>query len=231
MAIDDPIEALEKQIHADRLNPVTDGLLRALAVLAKRASGYAFLADAVQASLGKEASDARLRDLLEILVSEVRRHGTLIESLTDRLRSVPFIESLVVAADYAQRCVNMKKIKRFALVLGRELVSEGPTWDEAQAFIRNISELDEKDIKTLDLVRPDFEGPYEPGFFGSDEFQSCCGRLYGFGLVSEVIRGPSVWSDFRGPRYTISSRGLRLLHLIRETGEPEESTSTSGRIK
>ena len=55
------------------MNPVTAGLLRAMKVLAKEISGYGFVADVIEAGFGKNASDSRVKELLELTADDVRR--------------------------------------------------------------------------------------------------------------------------------------------------------------
>ena len=231
MAIDNRRQALEMQIRADEVNPATAAIVRGLKVLAGRVPVFGVLIEFVLAVLDRNASDARVASLLTWMDEDVQHFGKRLDELTDRLGRDDFIETLVLASERTQRTVEMKKVQRFAAVLGCELVSEQPDWEEAQAFIRDISELGEEDIKALrrlhDAERRYQEQPIanrnlrhlhdedyytQNALINNDEFYSRCGRLYGFGLGllnHETTRATPQHRLFR-----ISPRGARLVDII-----------------
>src|SRR5258706_2139421 len=147
--IDDPIDAVKKQYPEQSLSAV-DVLLDVVA----ESHPFAGMANAIRDFFSKKEAEARVKALLEALEWLIREHEKRIDDLSERLNSPEFGEILLVAVNETLRTANVQKIKRFAKVLGNELISNNNpiSTDDAAAYIRDLSELGEADISALSIL-------------------------------------------------------------------------------
>jgi hypothetical protein len=190
-------------------------------------------------------SDAGARERVEALLcsleSVLRWHGKRIDELRDRVDSPEFVETLIVAVDHTTRTSNMRKIQRFADLLGYELAEgagDHKAWEDAAAYIRDLAELGEADMQALRIVRsvePELKNqtqhafnpePYTnrlKGMLGQEdiaaaEFYPRCARLSGFGLAVEIQSNDP--RQLPGQHcFHLTSRGTRLLAMLQEAGK------------
>jgi len=244
--IDDPFDAINKQIPEYPTHPISRILELTLASMVLDAGAnvhpVAGMLNAVRNFFSKKDAEARVQALLQVLESYVREHDQRIEELSAKTDSPEFIETLLVAVDHALRTANAEKIKRFALVLGHELLSDSDarSYEDAATQIRNLSELGEADIEVLsifhafqaDLVSdtPILGAGWQ--FWGMihgvteevaergiplDKFYSRCAKLNGYGLVHQVETGNTYFStEGDGMSYTLASDAYLITHSGKE---------------
>lgn len=214
--IDDPLDAVKKQ-YLDR-SPLADVLINAGAEL----HPFAGMVNAVRNFFSKREAEARVEALLRALEWYVREHERRIEELSDKSESPGFIETLLVAVEKTLQTGNVEKVKRFASVLGHELISDGDasSYEDAAAYIKTLSELGEADIEVLSVIHAfqvyllsDESKAHKSdsgrlfwglmtGVYGEmaergmpfDEFYSRCSKLNGYGLVHRVSSGAGFWA-------------------------------------
>lgn len=212
--IDDPLDAVKNQYPAR--SAVADALINAGAEL----HPFAGMVNAVRSFFSKKEAEARIEALLKALEWYVREHERRIEDLSEKTSSPEFIETLLVAADKALHASNVEKIKRFAYVLGHELLSgrDPRGYEDDAAYTRTLSELGEVDIQVLSVIQAfqsylldnptSHKGDRGRLFWGLmggvygelnergipyDEFFSRASKLNGYGLVHRVGSGAGFW--------------------------------------
>jgi hypothetical protein len=224
--IDDPLDAVKKHY------PAPSALVDVLINVGAELHPFAGMINAVRHFCSKGAAEARVEALLQALEWYVREHERRIEDLSEKTGAPEFIETLLIAADKALHTANVEKLKRFACVLGHELLSEGDarSYEDDAAYIRTLSELGEADIAVLSVIYAfqvyllsDEGRSHESdagrlfwglmrGVYGEiaergipfDEFYSKCSRLNSYGLVHRVSSGPGWWgSSSNDPPYEI----------------------------
>lgn len=216
--IDDPLDAVRKQYpeHATPASLLID--------VGAQLHPFAGMVNAVRAFFSKREAEARVKALLQAIEWYVRENERQIEELSDRVNSSEFIETLLGTVDRTLRTANTHKIRRFAQVLGHELISESDvcSYEDAAAYIKTLSELGEMDIKVLSVLhafqsylltdagrshKADagrlFWGIMQ-GVYGEisergitfEEYYSRCSKLNGYGLLHRVNSGPGFsWSS------------------------------------
>jgi len=238
--IDNPLDAAMSQLEE---NPEST-ILEIVAKLATLVPLFAPL-DALRDHFSTRKRISRIYEVLSIFQSE---HEALQRECAQEkarraevdayLKSTKFKDAVVAAAEEAVRTANAEKIKRFARVLANGSdpkieVSE----DDLSSFIRDVSQLSEVDLRTLDIIISTagintFWESYVPnetdGLLGvhliraaaqekleRDDFYSHAYRLVGFGLVLEAPSGT-------GQRlannicFIPTRRGRKLLALLKK---------------
>lgn len=226
--IDDPLEAVRKQ-YPER-QPLVSVLLDAGAVLLDAGAPLhplGTLLNAVRNFFSKREAEARIGALLQNLEWYVRENERRVDDLSGKISSPEFIETLLVAADKTVHMVSAERIKRFASVLGHELVygaGDSRGYEEAVAYVRTLSELGEADIEVLSILHA-FQiyllsdeahartsdagrlfwgmmtgvwGVAEERGISSAEYYSRCSRLNGYGLVHRVSSGQGFFGGAGG---------------------------------
>jgi hypothetical protein len=233
--IEDQYEAIEKQ-HIDESNPYFKPMLEVFGEFVPLVG----LLYVIQKQFSPDAAMARIKALVEQLVIDIQRHEKKLGKVLDiqsKIDSPEIAETVLATINETIRTTNVEKIKRFAAILGHSLTKEKATnWDDAAAYIRDIAQLGDRDIKALEIlysVQKDlFLGKnlaYEPNEYTErnaevlklahesgmprDEFYSRCGRLNGFGLAIEVQR-----NEFRvspGDHcFRLTTRGRELISIL-----------------
>ena len=240
--IDDPIDQIEKQHEEPRPNQTFEIMMAGLSGLP--------LVGAINA-IRQYASSTSMRERFESLIREtlevIRNLGRDIESLKEKTESPEFIQALVVATERTIRTSNREKIKRFAAVLGYELVNgeNELEWEDVEAFIRTLDEIGEADIKVLSYLYK-FQSEFFKGDklidynlifsnmgqllgnietttgMSKDEFYARCSKLSGYGLVLNVERRKDVVppSDYS---YRLTKLGKRLMMALQASSNREGS--------
>ena len=235
MSIDDPIEATKNQWKEQ-----PDRALEVILEVAGTMVPFAGIVNVVRKYFSADTVNGKVEALLRALENEVRRLGKKLESLSDKLESPEFAETLVVAVTETIRTTSNNKIQRFGSILGLALASDAisTTWDDAASYIRDISQLGEEDIQALRIlysVQKDIyalrtystdPNPYtekikevvtavDRSGLSRDDFYSRCSRLSGFGLALEVQRNDGRMSP--GDHcFRLTKRGVQLLELIKQ---------------
>lgn len=236
--IDDPFDAVNEQCPEHPTHPISRILecppVSILIDVGAEMHPFAGMANAVRKFFSKGEAAARVKALLQVLEKYVRDHDQQIEELSTKMDSPEFVETLLVAVDETLRTANAEKIKRFALVLGHDLLSDGDarSYEDAATYIRTLSELGEADIEVLSILHAfqadlahDASMPY-PGrlFWGSmagvkgevaergiphDEFISRCSKLNGYGLVhkADYDDGPFLMPESDDMSYALETIG------------------------
>jgi hypothetical protein len=216
--IDDPLDAVKKQYpeHPSSMSVLID--------VGSELHPFASMVNAVRNFFSKRQAEERVKALLQALEWYVRENERRIEDLSDQINAPEFIETLLVATRETLHTANVAKIKRFARVLGHELISDSDarSYEDAAAYIRTLSELGEADIETLALIAA-FQAYVSSGealssyksnwgwlFWGMmkgiygeiekqsipfDEFRSRCSKLNGYGLLHKVSNSSGTWWD------------------------------------
>ena len=229
--IDDPLEAIDKQ-YEDKKDQIFDKIWRAAAELEPFG-----VVNALKVLFSKEATTARFEAFIQQLILEVRRLENEGRLLREKVESSEFQETIIAGMNETARTIDIEKIKRFAIIVGSSLDSKrkAKSWDDAAAYIRDISQLGDRDIQALQIlysVQKDlFVGkvPLDPNSYTEknsevlklahesgiprDEFYSRCGRLNGFGLAIEVQRN-DVRVSPSDHCFRLTTRGRELVSII-----------------
>jgi hypothetical protein len=207
--IDDPLDAVKKQY------PERSSLASVLIDVGSELHPFASMVNAVRNFFSKREAEERVKALLQALEWYVRQNERRIEDLSDKINAPEFIETLLVAADKTLHTANVEKIKRFARVLGHELISDNDTrsYEDAATYIRTLSELGEADIETLSLIHA-FQ-IYALSSEAFDSHKSNWGWLFwGMmkGIYGEINRRSIHFDEFRSRCARLNSYGL--LHRV-----------------
>jgi hypothetical protein len=232
MPIDDPYHMIEQQ-HKEESDPIFEKVME----LFSQIEPMVGVVNTIRKVFSKDASIARVNALLGFLIPEVRRIEGETDKLTKRLESPELAETVIVTINETIRTTDLEKIRRFAAILGHTLTTERKTsWDDAAAYIRDIAQLGDRDIKALQIlysVQKDlFLGrnlaldpksytekngevlklAHESGM-PRDDFYSRCSRLNGFGLAIEVQRNDARVSP-NDHCFRLTTRGRELVSII-----------------
>jgi hypothetical protein len=242
MAIDDPLAATASQYPEQQKNKVGELALELAGVALWQFKVFNIVRSRILGDYGLE----RVGALLNALQGEFHRDQQRvekaqrdIETLKEKINSPEFVDSLVLAADEAQRTQSEQKIECLGTVLANALLSEDDeivAGDDLVGYIRDLSSLTEGDVQALQFLgdvfkdpirqRPEMDDPNEfTMLMGSylrgiaamsvhhDNFYSRCSRLTGFGLATEVERSPTRMA-LKDHCFRPTRRGLRLIKLL-----------------
>jgi hypothetical protein len=242
MAIDDPLAATASQYPEQQKNKVGELALELAGVALWQFKIFNILRSRILGDYGLE----RVKALFNALQGEFHRDKQRvekaqrdIEALKQKINSPEFVDSLVLAADEAQRTQSERKIECLGAVLANALLSEDDeivAGDDLVGYIRDLSSLTQGDVQALQFLGDVFKDPIgqrpemdDPNDFtmlmGSylrgitamsvhhDDFYSRCSRLTGFGLATEVERSPTRMT-LKDHCFRPTRRGLRLIKLL-----------------
>lgn len=242
MAIDDPLAATARQYPEQPKNKVGELALELAGVAFPLFKVFNIVRSRILGDYGLERIGALLNALQVEFHREQQRVEKAqrdIEALKEKINSPEFADSLILAADEAQRTQSERKIERLGAVLANALLSEDDeavAGDDLVGYIRDLSSLTEGDVQALRFLgdvfknpirqRPEMDDPNEfTLLMGSylrgieamgvhhDDFSSRCSRLTGFGLASEVERSPARMA-LKDHCFRPTRRGLRLIKLL-----------------
>jgi len=246
--IDDPIDASENAWPDE-----PEGLGKKFADLALSFLGLvlppATIVKILEDQFLRENKAARIKYLFDAMAIKLKdveaKCAGSREKLTEikaRLEEPAFQRAVATACEEAARANDLERIKRFALVL-----ASSPTpgkWstdgDDIATFIRDLSQLGERDIQVLERLSMAFgnlvlnnpaltdssvftmnnqglENVITQQGLHRDDFYSACGRLVGFGLAIEEP-WPPVHTQPHGRCIRPTRRGLSLLHYLGRFG-------------
>jgi hypothetical protein len=243
MAIDDPLDALKKQLELDESSssPISRRLIEIL-----EASPKGWFLDAIIRALGEigRADDRhKSKVLIDTLVSEVRRLNSEVKKLRSKLTPMEFkarTESasrlLLDAYRKAMMTRAVERVKRIAMILANGIADPRPLdEDEIEEMMRVAMELSDQDVDYLrELVliegnivrlngridRYQAHMQWERGPWGTkieSQLDSIFSKLESYGLVSRIPppNNLNIGADFQN-RYVLLSKGLRFTELMRE---------------
>ncbi len=247
--IDDPYDAARSQNQPKESENV-------VGELALRFTGVVFplaaAANTVRDYLSGRMERKRVQNLLDalklkidLLETQVQGNADQVGAVSSKVESPEFHAALVDAIEETRRTYDHAKVSRFAEIVGNSLSPEYDTKDleEVSSFIRAVSQLGDRDIRTLKLLHSVYQdvlkvnpNMHDPNAFteridtlfkeisesgiGREQFYAHCARLSGFGLAMEVPRNPGRMSpgDYC---FRPTSLGLKLLFLLgsNDTGD------------
>lgn len=238
--------------------PLEDGLPALLPALLSVAAPYLALLSphvsaltAAGAVLGdffsRSKAEERVRALKDEIVSRSESAKLTDDGLARKLASPAAKEALTVAVLQAVQTPRLEKVRRFGAVVGAQLATETPDWDEAVEFLRDLEQVSDTDIEALRILWRVQQSAYrvistsrremstnandytrtwtgvlshvEKAGISKDDWYSRCARLGGFGLTVPVQPNPS----FQGPDamcYRLTGRAVRLLKLLGRNVDP-----------
>ena len=240
-AIDDPFKAIEQQFDNEPQNPGVKALIAGLQLISP-VSTEAKIISAVKQFFSRDAVKERNEALFDTLKWYVEKHEKRIEEVEQTVTSPEYLETLMVAIDKTNETTNIRKIKRFAVILGYEAVNAGTpkNLEDASAFIRALNELGEEDVKVLGLLHLHQGRFFESdaymsdsvimstmrelmtsvlqSFVSVDEYYSRCLRLSGYGLVLVMERRRDMISpgDYA---FRLTSLGNHLAVILKSAGD------------
>lgn len=239
--IDNPVEAI-REAYKEEQQPGHQTVQLALAVLGTFVPLIAIYNAVRQHFTGEEAKK-RVEGLFSEILNILNALGKNIDGLSAKIESPEFLQTMIEAVDRTARTASKRKVKRFAAVLAHELVfgdSSEQGWEDAAAYLRDIAELSEADIKVLSYLYkfqsrifagnrlPNHNDVYdsyaqllghaEDRGIHRDEFYARCAKLSGFGLVLPVEKkkgyvGPDDYS------FRLTLMGKHLVEVLRKTGQ------------
>jgi hypothetical protein len=204
--IDSPIDAAVGDYESTAPDPVQAIILKAASALHPLLG----LADAISDHFSTQKRFERIQAVLQFMSAEIEAISKKLEPkvIEERLHSPKFIEAVRIAAEEATRTAEKKKLDRLALALANGLNPKIiGSEEDLPGFIRDICQISESDIETLERVitTPSFfnfpraitnsERPEISSFLDSmvesaamqrmqkDDWYSKGYRLVGFGLV------------------------------------------------
>ena len=203
-SIDDPIEAVRMQ-HREQPDKILDIILE----IAGKLDPFTGVVSTIKKHFSQKEAAERVMALFKAHELVIRGLGKDIKDLEDRLQSPEYIEALIVAVHESLRTSNLRKVQRFASILGYELAlgkASLRTWEDAAAFIRDLAELGEADIQALKIL---------------DSVQS--------DLLDDEVKWPINVHSYDPNLFTV--RHQRVLDLIDERGiQREEFYSRCSRL-
>jgi hypothetical protein len=142
--IDDPIDAVKKQ-YPNESNVAFDLILG----VAGKFDLFTGIVDTIRKQFSGRAAAEKVAALLNAFEQVVRRLERNQERLRAKLASPELVETLTVAVSETIRTSNMRKVERFAAVLGYSVAQEETriSFEDASAFIRDLAQLGETDVK------------------------------------------------------------------------------------
>jgi hypothetical protein len=265
--IDDEADAIEES-YREEPQPGHQTVQLALAVLGTFIPLVALYNAVRQHFTGAEA-EKRVKGLFAEVVRLLKSQGKDIErlfgqsqevnqelnELSARIESPEFLQTVIEAVDRTARTDNKKKIKRFAAILVNGLVTgrgSEQEWEDAEMYIRDISELSEIDMAVLKQLC-DKQGPLvledhmidTNNFYTGDRMRDTlvsiassikiqmddiyarCSRLSGYGLVLPLERN----KNFLSPSefgFRITLLGKRLVEILRRAEQTEGAPASRG---
>jgi hypothetical protein len=240
--IDDPIDAVKKQYPEESSSPL--GLILDVA---SNFDIFVGVVNTIRNQFSKDTAIERVKALLTVFESTIRRLERDVQRISLRLESPEFVETLVVAVNESIRTSDVRKIARFGSILGYSVAEQGNprSSEDASAYIRDLAQLGEGDIEAMRILHsiqaPLFVGkvvstdpnPYtalitqvltavDQAGISRDDFYSRCSRLNGFGLAIEVMRNDRRMA-LGDHCFRLTKRGARLVEMISLTGDPVDS--------
>lgn len=245
MAIDNRIDAFKKA-YPDEENPPRDLALFATRLILPEFVVRAF--DGVLGRIDRKSQDQRAKDMLELLVNELKdiKNETATKQDLNDLR-----ESLQLAIRHDVWEFNDKKRERYVTIIGNALRADTRIEDLA-SFIQDVEQLGERDfiaLKVLNKVmnksndwtvnqgkaihpatfiqrRDELAKEMATALgatpstqaFSREEGYEACTRLQGFGLAHEIDVAPRQ-VPIGDYSFRLSKRGLMLLKLVGEEVE------------
>jgi hypothetical protein len=239
--IDDPVDAARAAWTEEPENVMGETALSILSAFFPPAAAYKAVKDQFSND-ARFRRIQYFFDALAVKINalELRIGGQAEPSQTVRatIDSTEFKEAIAVALEETVRTPNTEKAEQFSSILVGSLdpniIEDSPA--KASSLIRDVAQLDKTDLLVLGILRrvyghlfpptPSYQDPnafteqfqdFKDAVTGSgiltEEFQSVCERLRGFGLAAEVLRNPSRMSpsDYC---YRPTRRGLKLLTLL-----------------
>jgi len=239
--IDDPFDAAGAAYPKGESAPAVGVALR-IAGCVPELGFLAGVVNEVRNYLSNKAINERLEALIAAVNEKADQNSKAIADVQSRIDSPQFTSAFREACVQTIFTSEHQKIRRFGQILGGSVAVDN--WpevsDDLTTFIKTIAQLDENDIRALqvlylvfeDVVKayPNMQDPnpfterqqdliraMNENKFHPDDFYSHCRRLEGFGLAAEVLRNSGRMSlgdyCFRPTR-----KGLRLISLLRDSG-------------
>jgi hypothetical protein len=241
MAIDDPIDAIKKQLELEEASSSVIGqrlldLLKLLPFAWPMSAAVAGITDALCRD-----ENHRINVYLETVASAVQKHDKELREVRSRLddqeafrRAESTRRLLLEGARRASSTRSIERVQRIAIILANGVTErQGPEEDEIEEMMRIARELSDRDIEYLsELLRIHGESVkqggrierynaytrWESGFWGSKvngEIDSVFSKLESFGLVSRIPppNNLNIMADFQN-RYALLPKGLRFSELV-----------------
>ncbi len=241
MAIDDPLDAIQRQLDLEEISSssISKRLIEAL-----EASPKGWFIDAIihaLAQAGRADDRHKTKVLIDTLVSEVQRLSGEVEKLRSKLSPMEFnvrteAASRLLLDAFRKAIVTraVERVKRIATILANGIADPRPIdEDEIEEMMRVATELTDQDVSYLrELVliegkivrlngrieRYQAHMQRERGPWGSKiegEIDSVFSKLESYGLVSRIPppNNLNIGADFQN-RYVLLSKGLRFTELI-----------------
>jgi len=242
MAIDDPLDALEKQLELEESS--SSSIAKRLISILEATPGKGWFMDAIIraiAQAGKADDRHKSEVLISTLFSELRRLNSAVESLRDssgdqssRIEAASNL--LLDGFRKALATRSLDRVKRIGTILAHGMVEPLPIdEDEIEEMMRVATELTDEDVRYLgELV--DLEGgivrasgrldrysahtQWERGPWGTrieSRLDSSFSKLESYGLVSRIAppNNLNIGADFQN-RYVLLKKGLRFADLIKQ---------------
>jgi hypothetical protein len=252
--IDDSVDAARAAWTEEPENVMGETALSVLSAFFPPAAAYKAVKDQFSndARFGRiqyffDALAAKV-NALELRIGSQAELSQTVRAVID---STEFKEAMAVALEETVRTPNTEKAEQFSSILVGSLdpsiIEDSPA--KASSLIRDVAQLDTTDLQVLGILRrvyghlfpptPSYQDPnafteqfqdFKDAVTGSgiltEEFQSVCERLRGFGLAAEVLRNPSRMSptDYC---YRPTRRGLKLLTLLGQRSAESAAANAS----
>jgi hypothetical protein len=236
VAIDNPFDQLEMQHRP----PASDVFGLVLGVAGSVLPGVGIVS-ALRQHFSTRGIEGRLHALFGGLKEQLEDTGRRLEEV-ESLLSPQAVDAFLAAVSETIQTNNGHKVERFAKVLAGAVITDND-WLEVEAFIRDLGRLTDEDVKALALLAqaqeplaisgrmPTEPNAYTASFtdfcqaidrhgFAREEFYSLAARLSGFGLSAVVERNP-VSVSLGDQCFRLTSRGLRLIRLLRGSAVPK----------
>jgi hypothetical protein len=242
--IDDPVDAAFAAWAEEPENVASETALSFLSAFFPPAHAFKAVKDQFSTSARFARAEYLLKafsNKLNSLEARVNGQQASLQSIKERIESTDFKEALAFALEETVRAPSTEKADQFSSLLVSTLdpaiIEDSAA--SASALMRDVAQLDAMDLRVLHILKrvyghlfpplPAYQDPnafteqiqeFKDAITGSgiitEEFQSVCERLRGFGLAAEVLRNASRMAptDYC---YRPTRRGLKLLRLL---GEP-----------
>jgi hypothetical protein len=185
-------------------------------------------------------SRAAVTERMHVLIDAV---NSKVNAVDTKFESPELAESLRIAMEETWRTTDVEKVKRFGLIVGGSLAANNPdALREASDFIRTLAQLDERDMRVLNLLYSScahllnsYTNLHDPNPFidvwtdviarteeanlAADDFYASCKRLEGFGLAIELPRNPSRINPGQYS-FRVTRRGENLVKLLAGSHAP-----------
>lgn len=236
--IDDPIDAVKQYYPEASTSPVSV-MLEVLGPL----NTFVGIGNVFREFFSRAEANARVKALFEAIEWYVRKHDKRIDELEleKQLQNPEAKEAVMAAVTEAIFSADIKKIERFGAIVGHELIStdRSPDWEAAATYIRELAQLGEDDIRTLQTLHQfqsalflgPSQKPDQPQFANTmervlitlekqgisrEDVYSRCARLNGFGLTLQMERPRgTVAVDYV---YRLTRSGKRLIDILQRSG-------------